>query len=152
METAEGIVAGGADEKGGRRRTRRIKYVFEYSALRALAGLLHILPIVFSSWVMGAIWRLVAPHLQSIITHAINHVGTPEGVKKSAAVPKKVVVSDKTSSEFGKELLKGIKGSRPQFGQAEDRGEVTRPGKASQKHIDTLMALAAKSKTPPKKK
>ena len=95
---------------------------------------------------------LVAPHLQSIITHAINHVGTPEGVKKSAAVPKKVVVSDKTSSEFGKELLKGIKGSRPQFGQAEDRGEVTRPGKASQKHIDTLMALAAKSKTPPKKK
>lgn len=95
---------------------------------------------------------LVAPHLQSIITHAINHVGAPEGAKKSAAVPKKVVVSDKNASEFGKELLQGMKGGRPQFGQAEERGAVTRPGQTSQKHIDTMMALASKSKTPPKKK
>lgn len=60
----EGIVTSGADEKGWRRRMRRIKYAFEYSALRGLTGVLYILPIDFGSWLMGTIWRLVAPHLR----------------------------------------------------------------------------------------
>ncbi|MFT4129585.1 lysophospholipid acyltransferase family protein [Labrys sp. (in: a-proteobacteria)] len=85
METAEGIVAGGADEKGGRRRTRRIKYAFEYSALRALAGLLHILPIDFSSWVMGAIWRLVAPHLRRH-ERALRHLAAAYPEKSRAEI------------------------------------------------------------------
>jgi len=85
VETAEGIVAGGADEKGGRRRTRRIKYAFEYSALRALAGLLHILPIDFSSWVMGAIWRLVAPHLRRH-ERALRHLAAAYPEKSRAEI------------------------------------------------------------------
>jgi KDO2-lipid IV(A) lauroyltransferase len=56
-------VAGGTNEQGGRRR-RRLKYAVEYSALRGLVGLLHILPLDFASWLMGTIWRLVAPHLK----------------------------------------------------------------------------------------
>ncbi|MDE1151121.1 MAG: hypothetical protein PW788_01170 [Micavibrio sp.] len=95
---------------------------------------------------------LVAPHLQSIITHAITHADKPDGAKKSAMRPKKLSVSERDTGEFGRELLQSLKGGRPEFGQAEERGAVTRPGQASQKHIDTMRALAAKSKTPPKKK
>lgn len=57
-------MAGGTNQRGGRRKARRLKYALEYSALRALVGLLHLLPLDFASWLMGTIWRLIAPHLK----------------------------------------------------------------------------------------
>ena len=97
---------------------------------------------------------LVAPHMQGIITHAINHISGPEAGKKSAVLPKKVAVPKDGGGEFGQALLQSLKGGTSTFGQAEDRGAVSRPGAASQKHIDTMRALAGASKTkvPPKKK
>lgn len=96
---------------------------------------------------------LVAPHLQGIISHAINHIGMPDTGKKSAAVPKKVAVP-KDAGEFGQALLSSMKGGTSTFGQSENLAPVSRPGAASQKHIDTMHALASasKNKTPPKKK
>jgi Kdo2-lipid IVA lauroyltransferase/acyltransferase len=57
-------VAGGTRENNGRRRLRRLKYALEYTALRALVVLLHLMPLDFASWLMGSIWRLIAPHLK----------------------------------------------------------------------------------------
>ncbi len=57
-------MAGSINEQGGRRKRRRLKYALEYSALRVLVGLLHLLPLDFASWLMGTIWRQIAPHLK----------------------------------------------------------------------------------------
>jgi len=54
----------GVDENGTRRRWRRVKYALEYSVLRFLVGLLHILPLDFGSWLMGWIWQRIAPRLK----------------------------------------------------------------------------------------
>lgn len=85
MKATEGIVAGGADENGWRRRLRRIKYAFEYSALRGLAGLLHLLPIDAGSWLMGAAWRLVAPHLRRH-ERALRHLAAAYPEKSGAEI------------------------------------------------------------------
>lgn len=45
-------------------RWRKARYMVEYILLRAVAGLLYVLPLDFGSWLMGSIWRLIAPHLR----------------------------------------------------------------------------------------
>ncbi|MDQ0392946.1 lysophospholipid acyltransferase family protein [Labrys monachus] len=57
-------MAGGADETSSGRRWRWLKYTAEYGALRALIGLLHLMPLDFASWLMGVVWRSVAPRLK----------------------------------------------------------------------------------------
>ena len=51
-------------EPTSKRRWRKSRYAAEYLLLRALVGLLNILPLDFGSWLMGAVWEFVAPHLR----------------------------------------------------------------------------------------
>ncbi len=77
-------MTGGTNEQGGRR-ARRFKYALEYGALRGLAGLLHLLPIDFGSWLMGSAWRLVAPHLRRH-ERALRHLAAAYPEKSSAEI------------------------------------------------------------------
>lgn len=84
---------------------------------------------------------LVAPHLQSIVTHAVNHAGTPRG----ASGGKTVEVKSGETGEFGAAVLESLKGGRNEgvgFGADVPRGTVSRPGKASQSHVDAIHQLA----------
>jgi len=89
------------------------------------------------------LFGLVMPHLQSIITHAINHAALPQSPKKAPPAPPKKV-SAKESGEFGAAVLQSMRGGTSSFGQPD--GPVGKPGATSQKHIDTMRALAAASK------
>lgn len=101
---------------------------------------------------------LVAPHLQSIITYAINHAALPaphkrEILSKPASAPR--TVSGKDAGEFGAAVLSSLKGGRAEgvgFGEAPPRGSVTKPGQASQKHIDAIHKIAGASKAKSGKK
>ncbi|MEZ0223177.1 MAG: hypothetical protein ACAH83_01375 [Alphaproteobacteria bacterium] len=101
---------------------------------------------------------LVAPHLQSIITYAISHAAMPTPHKREIlAKPeqKPRTVSGKDAGEFGAAVLQSLKGGRTEgvgFGEAQARGSVTKPGQASQKHIDAMHKIASASKTKKKKK
>ena len=93
------------------------------------------------------LFGLVMPHLQGIISHAVNHVGeeTAAPTQKSAPAAKKTV-SAKDKGEFGAAMLQTLRGQETAtFGQPD--GMVSRPGGASQKHIDTLKALAEAQKS-----
>jgi hypothetical protein len=92
------------------------------------------------------LFGLVMPHLQGIISHAVNHVAAPPPKKKAAPAARRIdPVSE--SSEFGAALLQGLKDGSATFGEPTPRG-VSKPGKASQKHVDAIRQLAAaKSKT-----
>ncbi len=90
------------------------------------------------------LFGLVTPHLQSIITHAINHVSAPEGAKKVPAGTKKI--APKQTGEFGGAMLGALKGGADSVAFGQPDGAVSRPGTTSQKHIDTMMALAAAQK------
>jgi len=90
------------------------------------------------------LFGLVAPHLQSIITHAINHAALPQAPKKAPTAPPPKKVSAKDSGEFGAAVLQSMRGGTSSFGQPD--GPVGKPGATSQKHIDTMRALAAASK------
>jgi len=86
---------------------------------------------------------LVAPHLQSIVTHAVNHAGTPRG----ASGGKKVQVEPAQTGEFGAAVLESLKGGRSDaggfgFGEAAPRAALSKPGKASQSHVDAIHQLA----------
>ncbi len=103
---------------------------------------------------------LVAPHLQSIITYAISHAALPPAHKRDVltkpAQPKPRSVSTKDTGEFGAAVLQSLKGGRGEggvgFGEAPARGSVTRPGQASQKHIDAIHKIAGASRKSGKKK
>lgn len=86
---------------------------------------------------------LVAPHLQSIVTHAVNHAGNP---RAAAAGGKKVTVKPDETGEFGVAVLESLKGGRNDggfgFGEAAPRGVVGKPGRASQSHVDAIHRLA----------
>ena len=85
---------------------------------------------------------LVAPHLQSIVTHAVNHAGTPRG----ASGGKKLQVEPEQTGEFGIAVLESLKGGRSDsgfgFGEPAPRAAVSKPGKASQSHVDAIHQLA----------
>jgi lauroyl/myristoyl acyltransferase len=53
-----------ASKPAPKRRWLEAKYSAEYILLRAIVALLHILPLEFGSWLMGSMWRLIAPHLR----------------------------------------------------------------------------------------
>lgn len=90
---------------------------------------------------------LVAPHIKSIVTHAVTHAAA------RARVPKKrLEVEPQEMGDFGQELLASVLG-RGKFGDAETYGAPTasgsasagRPGKASKAHVSAMQTLAAKS-------
>jgi Kdo2-lipid IVA lauroyltransferase/acyltransferase len=80
-------VAVDADENGSRRRWRRFKYAAEYTALRGLVGLLHLMPLDFASWLMGVIWRLIAPRLRRH-ERALRHLAAAYPEKNSVEIEK----------------------------------------------------------------
>lgn len=88
------------------------------------------------------LFGLVGPHLQSIVAHAVNHIGKEKPAAKAPA--KKAAAAAKDKNEFGSAMLKTMQGETAAFGQPD--GMVPRPGSASQKHIDTMRALAAAQK------
>ena len=88
---------------------------------------------------------LVSPHLQSIITYAINHAALPPSHKREVlskpTQPQQRTVSSRDAGEFGAAVLQSLKGGRQEgvsFGEAQARGTVSKPGQASQKHIDAI--------------
>lgn len=90
---------------------------------------------------------LVAPHLQSIVTYAVNHAGTPRAAGADKTAEKKEDVQPEHAGEFGMAVLESLKGGRSDqggfgFGEAAPRGTVSRPGKASQSHVDAIHRLA----------
>jgi hypothetical protein len=105
---------------------------------------------------------IVAPHLQSLITYAINHAALPHNphrqIPAKSAPPQASPsrVSPREAGEFGAAVLDSLKNGRPPagvgFGEAPVRGAVSKPGQASQKHIDAINKIASASKSKSKKK
>jgi hypothetical protein len=92
------------------------------------------------------LFGLVGPHLQGIVSHAVNHASAPP--KKQ--MPKRVDLGD--ADDFGAALIKGMKGNAGgNFGEAPPR-DLSKPGKASQKHIDAINTLVGGKKKEDKKK
>jgi len=88
---------------------------------------------------------LVAPHMKGIIAHAISHVSAKKIADAEEKKPMKVPPVE-TGIELAEALIDSLSGTGPvqAFGQLHEH--VGKPGKASQKHIDTMHMLAGKSK------
>jgi hypothetical protein len=89
------------------------------------------------------LFGLVAPHLQGIISHAVNHADAP----RKKAMPLRIETGDEMG-EFGSALIQSLKGGRAEgagFGEAAPRN-VGRPGKASKAHIDAIGKLISAGK------
>ena len=92
---------------------------------------------------------LVAPHLKSIVTHAVSYVARHDGkleelAKKNPALSDPIPEGDATGTSILENLL-GVGssgGSGHNFGSLDDA--PTRPGKASAKHIDAIRKIAKK--------
>lgn len=110
---------------------RRIKYAFEYSALRGLAGLLHLLPIDFGSWLMGSAWRLVAPHLRRH-ERALRHLAAAYPEKSSGEIE---AIARAMWMQLGRTFAEALISERIiRAGRIDDRtGPVLDPVKASGK-------------------
>jgi hypothetical protein len=88
------------------------------------------------------LFGLVSPHMQGIISHAINHELAPKGKK----TPKTFVPdAEEGGDEFGGALMRGVRSENASFGEATPRG-IGKPGKASQKHVDAINALVSAGK------
>ena len=82
------------------------------------------------------LFGLVTPHMQGIISHAINHAANPP--KKP--MPKKINIDEAETGELGAALLGGLRGGGSSFGEATPPS-AGKPGKASQKHVDAINAI-----------
>ncbi len=99
------------------------------------------------------LFGLVTPHLQSIISHAVNHADAP--AKKE--MPKRVAPSRETG-EFGAAIVDSLEGALGGggggvgFGQATPKN-LSKPGVASKSHVDAINAIinAGKKKDTKKK-
>ena len=89
---------------------------------------------------------LVAPHMKGIIAHAISHVSAKKANDAEEKKPMKAPPVE-TGVQLAEALIDSLSGSAPvqSFGQLQEH--VGKPGKASQKHIDTMHMLAGKGKT-----
>lgn len=90
------------------------------------------------------LFGLVGPHLQGIVTHAVNHAGNP--VKKPS--PRKIEIGE--TGEFGAAVVQTLKGGkatgRPAtFGQPSSQPAAP-PTKASKAHVDAINALVKAGK------
>ncbi len=91
---------------------------------------------------------LVAPHLKSIVTHAVSYVdrhGGEKAAEKSKAdevLSDPVPEGDATGTSILENLLGLGSGTAPghQFGELDDA--PTKPGKASAAHIDAIHKIA----------
>ena len=96
---------------------------------------------------------LVAPHLKSIVSHAVDYVDGQSRVEdqkpeETEMLSRPSPEGDATGANILETLLGQSKGSGgPQFGNFDE--PATRPGKASEKHVKAIHAIARKKK--PKK-
>lgn len=92
---------------------------------------------------------LVTPHLQSIVSHAVNYADQKAASQTTAAVK---AAEDETmeTGEFGAAVLESLQGGRNEggfgFGEPAPRGAVSKPGRASQSHVDAIHQIAGKQK------
>ncbi len=84
------------------------------------------------------LFGLVGPHMQAIISHAINHASAPP--KK--VEPRKLDIED--ADAVGAALAAGLRGEKAAFGEETPRG-VGRPGKASKAHVSAINTLVKAS-------
>jgi len=101
------------------------------------------------SWVekdQSLLFGLVAPHIQSIVSHAVNFADQQPASASAAKAAEKVEAGE--AGEFGAAVLESLQGGRNDggfgFGEPAPRGAVSRPGKASQSHVDAIHKIAAK--------
>lgn len=87
------------------------------------------------------LFGLIAPHLQSIVTHAVAHAA--KRTKKPSA--KKIIVNPEETGEFGAAVLGSLRGTRQSLTSPEE------PSKASRTHVDAIHKLAAAAKNKDKK-
>lgn len=85
------------------------------------------------------LFGLVGPHLQGIVSHAVNHAVVPP--KKP--MPRQIGPDDEEGGELGAAILEGLKGTgeSARFGQPSPR--VSKPGKASKSHVDAINKLVS---------
>lgn len=103
------------------------------------------------SWVekdQSLLLGLVTPHIQSIVSHAINFAGQQSTSAPGAVTAEAVKVEEGEAGEFGAAVLESLQGGRHDggfgFGEPAPRGAVSRPGKASQSHVDAIHKIAGK--------
>lgn len=88
---------------------------------------------------------LTKPHLTGIVAHAINRVVSrmESGADEPEEIPETPASLDMPPQTFGMEIMQALKESNAVFGH---EGGLT-PGRrqASQRHIDALKKMAAKS-------
>ena len=87
---------------------------------------------------------LAAPHMQAILSHAIMHVSSPQKVVSAKKIDPNI-----EAGEFGEALISSLRGGRAEgfgFGQATPKN-ISKPGAASQDHIDAINKLASAKKT-----
>lgn len=101
------------------------------------------------SWVekdQSLLLGLVAPHIQSIVSHAINFADQQPKADTQAEVAADIDTGE--AGEFGAAVLESLQGGRNDggfgFGEPAPRGTVSRPGKASQSHVDAIHKIAGK--------
>lgn len=91
---------------------------------------------------------LIAPHLKSIVTHAVSYVSRHEGELPKAETPP--VLSDPIpeGDATGTSILENLLGLSSSGGAGQSFGSLddapTRPGKASAAHIDAIHKIAKK--------
>lgn len=90
---------------------------------------------------------LTKPHLTGIVAHAINRVVSrmESGLDEPEDIPETPAGLNMPPETFGMEIMQALKGSNAVFGH-EGAGPARRP-QASQRHIDALKKIAAKSPT-----
>jgi len=84
---------------------------------------------------------LTAPHMKSIVTHAIAHVDQ-KPTTEEPILAKHLQLGENEIGELGNAILAGIAGKPGSFGESNPEG-TPKPSKASQQHIDALNVMTA---------
>lgn len=89
---------------------------------------------------------LTAPHMKSLVTHAIAHVDQ-KIPSEEPILEKHITINENEIGELGDAILSSIGAKTGSFGESNPEG-TPKPSKASQQHIDALnvMTEAYKSK------
>jgi len=89
-------------------------------------------------------YGLTAPHMRSIVTHAIAHVDKKPVNEVQANIqsaPDAAAPTEDEIGELGQAILSGMTSNKTgSFGEANPTG--AKPGKASQNHVDALKTMS----------
>lgn len=85
---------------------------------------------------------LVAPHLKSIVSHAVDYMAHRNDTNKDDAPKHEDHTQDATGQSVLESLLQGGKSGGPRFGDFDE--PYSKPGKASASHVDAIHKIARK--------